>query len=58
MNVTPGGSSSSSSSRVSFAAHTYRGGIGDWLKLRAADLSNGDTQVADLITVLRLFLFM
>jgi hypothetical protein len=35
----------SSSSRVEFAAHTHRGGIGEWIKLHAAEMSDSSTQV-------------
>lgn len=34
----------SSSSRVEFAAHTHRGGIGEWIKLHAAEMSDSSTQ--------------
>ena len=44
-----GGSSSSSSisssSSVMFAAHTYRGGVGEWIKAHAEELRDKDTQV-------------
>ncbi len=50
MNAAQGGNSSSSSSSsnsssVAFIAHTYRGGVGDWIKLHASELIEPNTQV-------------
>ena len=44
MNAVQGGDSSSGG-RVAFAAHTYRGGIGDWMRLNLAALADPNTQV-------------
>jgi hypothetical protein len=44
MNAVQGGDGSGGG-RVALAAHTHRGGIGDWMRLNSAALADPDTQV-------------